>query len=164
MKAAASIRAAFAALALALVAVACEDDATPTKLADQPRETTETTNPWATIFAAAESKGGLVQVVFAGSDRSYRIRELYDGARAPQDAIEGTAAVCTVEDATNRLELDAFRRCMARALRQDVCRNGGVFVLYHPSQAPGSWRAACPVPPEADDDPDGDESRVNDPA
>ena len=163
MKAAASIRAAFATLALALVAVACEDDAAPTKLADEPRETIETPNPWTTIFAAAESKGGPVQVVFAGSDRSYRIQDLGEGAR-PQDDPEGSAAVCAVEDATNRLELDAFRRCMARALRHDACRNGGVFVLYHPSQAPGTWRTACPVLAEADDDPDDDESRVNDPA
>ena len=164
MKAAASIKTAFATLALALVAVACEDDATPTKLADEPRETTETPNPWTTIFAAAESQGGSVQIIFAGSDRSYRIRQLDEGARLTQDDPEGATALCAVDDATNRHELDAFRLCMARALRHDACSNGGIFVLYHPAQASGGWRAACPVPQEADDEPDDDGSRVNGPA
>ena len=163
MKAAAPIKAAFATAALALVAVACEDDATPTKLADEPRETTETPNPWTTIFAATESQGGLVQIIFAGSDRFYRIHQLDEGATLTQDGPEGAASLCAVEDATNRHELDAFRLCMARALRNDACSNGGVFVLYHPAHAPGSWRAACPVPQEADDDPDDDGARVNPP-
>ena len=162
MKAAAPIKAAFATLALALVAVACDDDATPTKLADEPRETTETPNPWTTIFAAAESQGGPVQIAFAGSDRSYRLRRIDESSGLHhQDDPAGAAAVCTVEDATDRRQLDAFRQCMARALRLDSCRSGGVFVLYHPAQAPGSWRATCPVPREADDDPDDDGSRVN---
>ena len=161
MKAAAPIKTAFATLALALVAVACEDDATPTKLADEPREITETPNPWTTIFAAAESQGGPVQIAFAGNDRSYRLRRIDESSGFHQDDPAGVAAVCTVEDATDRRELDAFRQCMARALRLDSCRSGGVFVLYHPTQAPGSWRATCPVPREADDEPDDDWSRVN---
>ena len=164
MKAAAPIKAAFATLALALVAVACEDDATPTKLADEPRETTETPNPWTTIFAAAESQGGPVQIAFAGSDRSYKLRRVDESSGLHQDDPTGAAAVCTVEDATDRRQLDAFRLCMARALRHDSCRSGGVFVLYHPAQASSSWRATCPVPREADDDPDDDGSRANKPS
>lgn len=159
-------RTVFAVLALAVVAVACDDDATPTKIADEPRETPETTiNPWAQIFASAASLGGPVQIAFAGGDRSYRLADLDEGSAQPQDAPDATEAICTVENATDRRELDAFRQCMARALRKDACRNGGVFVLYRPdAQAPNSWRAACPALGREDDDPEDEGSRVNDPA
>ena len=160
-------RAAFAALALALVAVACDDDASPTKLADDNREPPETTavNPWTQILAAAGTLGGPVKITFAGSDRSYRVRGLDSGAALTQDGEDVTEAVCTVEGATNRADLDAFRQCMARALRADTCRNGGVFVLYRPDpHVPNSWRTACPVPRREDDDPEDDDSRGRDPA
>ena len=165
MRAATSIRAAVAALALAFAAVACQDDATPTKLADETREPTEPTgiNPWAAIFAAAESRGGPVQISFAGGDESYRLGKLDSRWRLPEDDVLGAAAVCAIDDVANRRELDAFRMCMAQMLRQDVCRSGGVFVLYHPAAAPGGWRAACPVRQEEDDERE-DESRVNHPA
>ena len=164
MRAATSIRAAVASLALAFAAVACQDDATPTKLVDETREPTETTsvNPWTAIFAAAESRGGPVQISFAGGDESYRLQEL-DGRWRPENDILGTAAVCAIDDATNRRELDAFRQCMSQMLRQDTCRSGGVFVLYRPDAAPRGWLAACPVEREEDDERE-DESRENDPA
>ena len=164
MRAATSIRAAVAALALAFAAVACQDDATPTKLADQTREPTETTgiNPWAAIFAAAESRGGPVQISFAGGGESYRLGKLDGRWRPENDALE-TATVCAIDDVANRRELDAFRLCMSQMLRRDACRSGGVFVLYRPDAAPNGWRAACPVEREEDDERE-DESRENDPA
>ena len=165
MRAATSIRAAVAALALAFAAVACQDDATPTKLVDETREPTETTsvNPWTAIFAAAESRGGPVQISFAGGDQSYRLDKLHGRWRLPEDDVLGATAVCAIDDVANRRELDAFRQCMSQMLRQDACRNGGVFVLYHPAVGSSGWRAACPVEREDDDEPE-DESRVNQPA
>lgn len=159
-------RAAFAALALAFVAVACDDD-TPTKLADDNSEPPETTaiNPWTEILAAAATLGGPVKVAFAGADRSYRVRALDPGSAPALDREDVTQAVCIVKDATNRADLDAFRQCMARALRADVCRSGGVFVVYRPDpHVPSSWRAACPALGQEDDDPEDDESREGDPA
>ena len=154
-------RAILAALALVVLVVACEDDGSPTKLAEKPRETS--TNPWTTIFAAARTLGGHATISFAGSDRSYRLGELDRGSALPQDAPEATQSVCVVEDATNRGDLDAFRQCMVRALRVDACRNGGVFVLHGPdAQAPNRWRALCPAPAREDDDPEDDQSRVSD--
>ena len=165
MRAATSIRAAVAALALAFAAVACQDDATPTKLVDETREPTETTgvNPWATIFAAAESRGGPVQISFAGGDESYRLGKLDGRWRLPEDDVLGTAVVCAIDDVANRRELDAFRQCMSQMLRQDACRSGGVFVLYQPAVGSSGWRAACPVEREEDEEPE-DETRVNHPA
>ena len=158
-------RAAFAALALALVAVACDDDASPTKLADDNREPPEATavNPWTQILAAAETLGGPVKVSFAGSDRSYRVRGLEGESALSQNGEDMPAAICTVADTANRADLDAFRQCMALALRADVCRNGGVFVLYRPNlDVPNSWRATCPAPEREDDDPEDEDSRAND--
>ncbi len=153
----------FAALALAVVAVGC-DDATPTKVADEAREAPKAIiNPWTTIFATAETLGGPAKIAFAGNDRSYRLGPLDPGWPLPQDGPEAADAVCTVADATNRLELDVFRQCMARALREDVCQNGGVFVLYRPDTgAHGTWRVACPASVGEDDDPEDDQSRVSD--
>lgn len=96
-------------------------------------------------------------------DASYRIKKLDGSWRLPEDDVLGTAAVCAIDDAANRRDLDAFRECMSQMLRRDVCRNGGVFVLYHPAAGQGGWRAACPVPEEEDDETE-DESRVNGPA
>ena len=158
-------RAAFAALALALVAVACDDDASPTKLADDNREPPETTavNPWADILAAAGTLGGTVKVTFAGSDRSYRVRGLEGESALSQNGEDVPEAICTVANATNRADLDAFRQCMALALRADVCRNGGAFVLYRPDpRTPNNWRATCPAPEREDDDPEDEDSRAND--
>ena len=158
-------RAAFAALALALVAVACDDDASPTKLADDNREPPEATavNPWTQILAA-ETLGGPVKITFAGSDWSYRVRELDAEPELSQNVEVLPTAVCTVEDAANRADLDAFRQCMARALRADVCRSGGVFVLQRDPHVANTWRTTCPAPGQEEDDPEDDESRVNDPA
>ena len=154
-------RAIAAALVLVVLVVACEDDGSPTKLAEQPREVS--TNPWTTIFAAAGTLGSNATIAFAGSDRSYRLGDLDRGSALPQDAPEATHSVCAIEDATNRGDLDAFRQCMARALREDACRNGGVFVLHRPdARAPNRWRALCPAPAREDDDPEDDQSRVSD--
>ena len=158
-------RAAFAALALALVAVACDDDASPTKLADDDREPeTTVVNPWTQILAAAGTLGGPVKITFAGSDRSYRVRELDPEPELSQNVEVLPTAVCTVEDAANRADLDAFRQCMARALRADVCRSGGVFVLQRDPHVANTWRTICPAPGQEEDDPEDDESRVNEPA
>ncbi len=153
-------RAVFAALTLAVLVVAC-DDGSPTKThRPEPQGPETVANPWTTIFAAAQKMNGAVKITFAGKDRSYVLGELDGGSATPQDAINATQAVCTIEDATNRRDLDAFRQCMATALREDVCRNGGIFVLYHPAEdAPNSWRALCPTG-EDDDEPEDDESRV----
>ena len=150
-------RAAVAALALTLVVAACGDDRSPTKVVKQtPAETPVADNPWTSIFAAADALGsGPVQVVFAsGNDRSFRVRRLEPGRTVPQDAIESTQALCTVPDPAHRGALDAFRQCMGKALREDTCRSGGAFVLFH---GPTAWRAYCPVSPRDDDEADDDD-------
>ena len=141
-------RAAVAALALTLVVAACGDDRSPTKPVKQnPPETPDADNPWTSIFAAADALGGPAQVVFTGgNDRSFRVRKLDSGLTA----VEGTQSVCGVDNPADRGALDAFRKCMAKALRTDVCRSGGAFVLLHRPNAT-AWRAYCPVsPPEED--------------
>lgn len=153
----------FAALALASLAVACGDDSSPTKLADQTREPNETEiNPWTTILASAATLGGPATVAFPhGHVGSYRVRALDPSTATPQDGPQAFQAVCVVADANDRADLDGFRRCMARALREDVCRSGGAFVLYRPdANAPGRWRAVCPTAQEVDDE-DDDGSRVS---
>lgn len=154
----------FVALALASMAVACGDDSSPTKIADQVRETDTDSNPWTTILAVAETLGGPVKVVFTdGNVGSYRVRGLDQGTAVPQDGPQAFQAVCVVEDANARDELGAFRRCMARALRADVCRNGGAFVLYRPdAKAPRTWRVRCPIAAQEADEPEDDQSRVSD--
>ena len=157
-------RAAVAALALTLVVAACGDDRSPTKVVKQtPAETPVADNPWTSIFAAADALGGPAQVVFAGgNDRSFRVRKLDPGLTAPEDAVEGTQSVCGVDDPADRGALDAFRQCMAKALRTDVCRSGGVFVLLHRPNAV-AWRAYCPVSPPEEDKTDREPEDEDDP-
>ena len=157
-------RAALAALALTLVVAACDDDRSPTKVVDKnpPENPDATNNPWTAIFAAADKLGGPARVTFAGAnDRSFRVRKLGAGSAVPQDALESTEALCAVNDPADRHDLGAFRQCMAKALRADVCRSGGTFVLLHRPNAT-AWRAYCPVtPPEedkADHEPEDEEN------
>ena len=145
-------RAAFAALALTLVVAACgEDDRSPTQLDPQPETPAATVNPWTSIFAAAEVLGGPARVTFARhSDRLFRVRKLDPGLAVPEDGPDTAPAVCTVADPRDRRDLDTFRQCMAKALREDTCRSGGAFVLYPPTATTPGWRAYCPQVPRVE--------------